>query len=220
MIIDTLGANYTPEAASESSGKELGKEEFLTLLVTQMQNQDPLNPMEGTEYTSQLAQFSSLEQLFNIDETLGIIKSGQNQGSNYQALDFIGKEISAKGEELSFKNKETATGSFTIQEAADCIVTITDSKGNFIRNIPLGQMPPGTHGFDWDGYAETGKMQEDGIYGFEIIAMDKNGQIVPVESKIMGKVDRVSLEGNSPILYVDEIPVSISQVMEIRVNKD
>ena len=220
MYIDTLGTNYTQEAASGASGKELGKEEFLTLLVTQMQNQDPLNPMEGTEYTAQLAQFSSLEQLFNIDETLGFIKSGQSQGSNYQALDFIGKAISAQGEELSFKNKETATGSFTIQEAADCNVMITDSNGNYIRKIPLGSMQSGTHNFDWDGYADTGKMQEDGIYGFEIIAKDKNGKIVPVESKIMGKVDRVNLEGNSPILYVGEIPVSISQVMEIRVNKD
>lgn len=220
MFIDTLGTNYTQEAASGISDKELGKEDFLMLLVTQMQNQDPLNPMEATEFTAQLAQFSSLEQLYNIDETLGLIKSGQSQNSNYQALDFIGKEISAQGAVLSFKNKETATGSFTIQETADCNVMITDSNGNYIRKISLSSMLPGTHKFDWDGYDDAGKMQADGIYGFEVIAMGKNGQILPVESKITGKVDSVNLEGNSPVLYVGEIPVSIFQVMEISIKND
>jgi len=220
MIIDTLGTNFTQEVASSTSDKELGKDQFLMLLVTQMQNQDPLNPMNSTEYTAQLAQFSSLEQLYNIDETLEFIKSGQTRDSSYQALDFIGKEISAQGEELSFNSKETAIGSFSIQETADCSAWIQDSDGNNIREISLGPMQPGTHNFDWDGYDDAGKMQEDGIYGFEVIAKDKDGQVLPVETMITGKVNKVNLEGNSPVLYVGEIPLSISQIMEISIKDD
>lgn len=215
MISDIVGLNNTQPAVSNTSEQELGKDEFLKLLVTQMQNQDPLNPMDSTEYTAQLAQYTSLEQLYNIDETLGLINTGQQQDSSYNALEFIGKQISAQGHELSFEKGKSATGSFSLAEQADCSVMITDANGDLVREKSLGSMQPGTHTFDWDGQDDTGSMQDSGVYDFQVIAKDGKGQIRPVETRIAGEVTRVSLEGNSPVLYVGEIPVAMSQIMEI-----
>jgi flagellar basal-body rod modification protein FlgD len=87
MFIEGFGATYGETSSSAAPEMELGREDFLTLLVAQLKHQDPLNPLESAEFTSQLAQYSSLEQLFKIDGNLGLIKSGQAQDSRFQSLD-------------------------------------------------------------------------------------------------------------------------------------
>ena len=217
MFIEGLGAIYGETSSSAAPEMELGKEDFLTLLVAQLKHQDPLNPLESAEFTSQLAQYSSLEQLFNIDRNLELIKSGQDQDSRFQSLDFIGKEIVAEGEMLSLKQGETSMGSFNIDDMADCSVMITDTNGYPVRKISLGHLQAGRHDFEWDGRDNAGNIQEAGVYGFEITAMTENGQLLPVETQITGQVTAVNLEGVFPLLYVGEIPVLISQVVDISV---
>jgi len=215
MNIATIGTSYTEASPSATAKKELGRDDFLTLLVAQLKHQDPLNPVKSTEFTSQLAQYSSLEQLFSIDQNLESIKSGQDQGSGFQALDFIGKEVVAEGDMLSLEEGKTSMGRFNLDGVADCNVLIVDSNGYPVRKISLGSLKPGRHGFEWDGRDSAGNMREAGIYGFEITAVTENGQILPVETQITGQVTRVNLEGPSPLLYVGEIPMPISQVIDI-----
>jgi flagellar basal-body rod modification protein FlgD len=202
MYIDTIGTTYQETSPSATAKKELGRDDFLTLLVAQLKHQDPLNPLESTEFTSQLAQYSSLEKLFNIDQNLESIISGQNQGSSFQALDFIGKEIIAEGELLSLKEGKTSMGSFNLDDMADCSVLITDANGYSIRKISLGALEPGSHEFEWDGRDDAGNMREEGVYGFEITAVTEGGQMLPVAKQITGQVTSVNLEQDLPVLYV------------------
>ncbi|MCD4715463.1 MAG: hypothetical protein K8R45_01830 [Desulfobacterales bacterium] len=215
MDITTIGSSYQETSTSDTIKKELGREDFLTLLVAQLKHQDPLNPLESTEFTSQLAQYSSLEQLFNANENLELISSGQEEASKLQVLGFIGKEVVAEGANLLLEQDETSMGSFTLDEVADCNVLITDANGNYVREMSLGYLEPGSHDFEWDGRDDSGNIQETGIYRFEVTALTEDGETLSVKQLITGKITGVDLEGDSPILYVGGIPISLSQVVDI-----
>jgi len=211
------GSSVLKEGLSSYTETDLGRDDFLTLLVTQLKHQDPLNPLESTDFTAQLAQYSSLEQLFSVNENLELIKTAQEQGSQYQALNLIGKEIVADGSLLSLEGGQDAEGSFNLSERAECTVLITDSDTNLIREIPLGVLGEGQQRFQWDGRDESGVTQNPGAYGFEIMALNENGESLEVETRITGKVTGVDLKTASPILYVGEIPVTLSEIRDIKV---
>ncbi len=220
MYIDTLGTTYPTASSETSSGDALGKDAFLTLLVAQMENQDPLNPMEGTEFTAQLAQYSSLEQLYNVNDNLESINDGQSGMSSYYALDFMGKEIYVDGDALSLKQGTEVSGGFSIDEAGNCTVRILDSSGQQVKSISMGDLDVGTHGFDWDGLDENGNTLSGGDYTFEVTAVGDDGKSLSVETYTMGMVDRVSLEGDTPMLYVGNMAVAVSDVKDIRLSQE
>jgi len=222
MYIDTLGSSTLTESSETNYGgsttdsqDELGKDAFLTLLVAQMQNQDPLNPMDSTQFTSQLAQYSSLEQLYNVNDNLTAIQDGQSGLSNYSALDFMGKEIQINGNELTLANGAVSSGGFSLEESANCNVNILDSDGNLVKTLSMGDIDAGTHELQWDGLDENGNTLADGNYTFEISAVGESGETASVEPYMSGIVDRVSLENNTPILYVGNESVAIDDVKDI-----
>jgi len=207
--------NQTADTKTHHTSDKMGKDDFLKIFLAQMRYQDPLNPMKGTEFTAQLAQFSSLEQLFNVNDNLESLKGAEGDANRYDALNFIGKEIVAKGDQVSLGEAGTAKGSFQIQGQANCTVSITDSDGNLIRNIPLGPLDAGQHTFEWDGMNSSGLHLPPGVYTFTVNALDETGSPVLADTMTSGKVTRVNLEGDSPILYVGDIPVNFNQVLDI-----
>ncbi|MBW1735940.1 MAG: flagellar hook assembly protein FlgD [Deltaproteobacteria bacterium] len=197
------------------SKKELGRDDFLTLLVAQLKHQDPLNPLDSAQFTAQLATFSSLEQLFNVNENLEELKYSDEKAVRLQSLDILGKEIVARGDVLSLKGSDAARGRFTLDSPADCSIQVIDSNGYAVRHITLGTLSPGEHTFQWDGRDDAGIRQDPGIYGFQVVAVDEGGQVLDVESRIIGRVTGINLEDPSPLLYVDEIPISIGNVLDV-----
>jgi len=220
MYIDTLGTTHPKASTETSSGDALGKDAFLTLLVAQMENQDPLNPMEGSEFTAQLAQYSSLEQLYNVNDNLELINDGQSGMSSYYALDFMGKEIYVDGNSLTMKQGADVSGGFSINYPGSCTVNILDSNGQQVKSLSLGNLEAGTHGFDWDGLGENGNTLTGGDYTFEVTAVGNDGKSLSAETYTMGKVDRVSLAGDMPMLYVGSTAVAVSEVKDIRLSQD
>jgi flagellar basal-body rod modification protein FlgD len=201
---------------TEKKPDSIGRDEFLKLFLAQLNHQDPLNPMDSQEFTSQLAQFSSVEQLFNVNENLESIKSTEDEGARFQVLNFIGKEVIAEGDRLTLDEGLSSRGGFTLDDSAYCMATVLDSRGYPIRTLSLGELESGEHTFTWDGRDEAGILQDPGVYNFEVTAMAPDGQLRSVETRIQGLVSRVNLEGTSPLLYVGDIPLSLSQVMEIK----
>ncbi|MFZ0451513.1 MAG: flagellar hook capping FlgD N-terminal domain-containing protein [Desulfatiglandaceae bacterium] len=204
----------TTSTASKAADK-LGKDDFLKIFMAQIQNQDPMSPMEGTEFTAQLAQFSSLEQLFNVNDNLAAIKDANGNTTRYDVLNFMGKEVVAKGDQLSLGADGTGKGAFQIAGTAGCTVQVMDSSGSVIRNIPLGTLDAGQHHFEWDGLSDSGTRMTAGTYKFAVNAADEAGNPVLADTMISGKVTRVNLEGDSPILYVGDSPFDMGDVLEI-----
>ena len=204
----------------EDRRQDLGRDSFLTLFIAQLEHQDPLNPVESQEFTAQLAQFSSLEQLYNLNETLDSIKTSQEESSRFEVLNMIGKDIMAEGAILALTPDDPAVGGFVLDGSANCQVYILDADGYPIREMALGVLGPGEHTFTWDGEDDAGIFQQSGAYGFEVIAKDVLGERVPVAAMIRGQVTRINLEDAVPMLYVGDIPVSLSSVVDIQVPED
>lgn len=209
--VSSLGGTFTPE-----KNDLLGKEDFLHLLVTQLQAQDPLNPMESTDFTAQLAQFSSLEQLQNVNSNMEYLLLFESSINNAQAVSFIGKEIKAIGNSVEVHNDVVDTMNFELLDDAQAVyINVYDKPGNLVRSIQSGQMDAGPQTFSWDGRNDSGNTVADGIYTYEVLAVDELDDKVPVTMFTKGHVSSVILKDNATYLVVGEIEVPIGSVVEI-----
>jgi len=215
MTIDGLGTTYdlssllSEETSSTTNEQVLDRDDFLTLLLTQLQNQDPLDPIESAEFTAQLAQFSSLEQLFNANENLESIQEMiYNQGEE-DLIQLIGKTVKADDNTILI-NDETvlSSGSYSLEEGADVSVVMYDSSGNEVRTLYLGWQDEGEYTIDWDGLDTNGEMVDDGTYYFSITAVDENGNEVEANTYIIGEVIGVTYKYGVPYLMIGDNLVS------------
>ena len=194
----------------------LGKEDFLNLLITQLQNQDPLNPTDSTEFTAQLAQFSSLEQLSNVNDNLEQLQNFQAATNNSQAVSLLGKEIMANGNFLQLSDGEPIGCDFSLgRDAAAVVVNIYDSTGEFVKAFESEDLAAGRHTLVWDGTDRNGNPAKDGNYTFEILAADANGQNVNVTAFFTGTVNTVTFENNTPFLISGGQKIALGDVIQV-----
>lgn len=214
-----LGAQEARLAASNTPTDKtsLGQDDFLTLLVAQLTHQDPLNPMQDTDMTSQLAQFSSLEQLTNINDGVQSLNTSMTQTDMLSAVGYIGKEIKAEGYKVSVNEGNASTIYYGFGEPVqEIFMNIYDSEGAIIRTVELGSKEAGTYQYKWDGKNEGGHLVPDGSYGVGIIGRDVNGDAVMVQTEISGTVDAVVNESGTQYLRLkDGRFVSFLNVREI-----
>jgi flagellar basal-body rod modification protein FlgD len=201
--------------AETSREKELGRDAFLKLLVAQLQHQDPLNPMESAEFTAQLAQFSSLEQLFNINDNLQVIKETKNEQIPENLLDYIGKEVKSAENNITVYDGKGSGGSYSLTGTGDVIISIFDSEGSEIRTIYQRDQEPGEYDFYFDGKDDNGVPVPNGEYTFSVQAVDDEGFPVVVDSGLSGKVTAVTYQGDTPYLVVGDHLVNPQFVTEV-----
>lgn len=207
----------TSTQAVETEEDPLGRDAFLTMLVTQLKNQDPLNPMEGADFSAQLAQFSSLEQLFTVNENLESIQGSFDSDSDGNILDFIGKEVMSLDDTLRMAGGTQAGGYYHLTEAAAIVVNIYDSLGNPVAHLTEGSKEAGTHSVNWDGMDIMGEYHLDGEYQYEVLALGADGLYTPVDTGISGKITGVTFEQGVTYLLMDDHlvdPASIVRVWE------
>lgn len=209
---------------NETSKNILGKDDFLKLLVAQLNYQDPLNPMKGTEFSAQLAQFSSVEQLSNINESLK-----QSMDANYLltssinntlAATIIGHQVKAYGNSVYFGGgDEPAPISFDLGETAATVkVEILDENDQVRRTIELtdpADVSLGEHTITWDGKDNAGITLSKGEYTFRVTATDSHGESVSAETYIKGTISGVRYGSTGSILLVGNLEVQMSDVYEI-----
>ena len=218
-IVSTLNASADTNTGSSSSstGQEVNRETFLTLLTTQLQYQDPLNPLEGVEFTQQLAQFSSLEQLMAVNEgitNLGLSFQTQN---NFEAIGLVGNEIKALGSMLSVDEGTANSGIYALEEPASAVqVYIYDSDGSLVRTLDLGPQASGEHQIEWDGRDNDGNLVDDGNYQFMVAATGADGELISAMTAITGKVSGVTFDSSgNALLVVNGQTVSLDSIIEI-----
>ena len=207
-----LAASNTPEHKDS-----LDQDSFLTILVAQLTHQDPLSPMEDTDMTAQLAQFSSLEQLTNINSNIVSLGESMQHSDLLNAVSFIGKEVKAEGYNVSLSEGNASTIYYGFGEAVTGIMmNIYDGDGAIVRTVELGSKEAGTYQYEWDGKNEAGTVLADGTYGVGILGTDVDGNPVLVQTEISGVVDAVVNESGTQYLRLkDGRFLSFANVTEV-----
>jgi len=198
----------------------LGKDDFLKLLTMQLQYQDPLNPMDGTQFAAQLAQFSSVEQLSNINTNLEQSIDANyllsQSISNALAATFVGKDVRATGSTFQFDGTNDPKLGYTLPSAAGSVtVKIYDSSGNLVKTLTNTGQSSGDNSFTWDGTDDQGRQVNPGQYKFSVDAKGDDGTSLSVSSFITGRVDGVRFKSDGTAFVVDGVEVKLSDILEI-----
>lgn len=223
--IDTTAPSPTTHVAgsrlTDAGSAVMGKDDFLKLLVTQLSNQDPLNPMDGQQFAAQLAQFSSVEQLLNLNESMaaqaemtGLLSQNMNNGV---ATGLIGKEIVALGNQIGLGESGSVPVRFELDSAADDVtITIKDPTGSVVRTLELGSTAAGIHEISWDGKGTGGSRLTEGVYTFGVEGNDPEGNSINAAPIMKGTIDRVSFGADGILLWMGGTAVSLSTVQSVQ----
>jgi flagellar basal-body rod modification protein FlgD len=221
--INSLTSQVFNQRDSANKNK-LGQQEFLHLLVTQMRNQDPMNPLDGAEFASQLAQFNTVEQLIGVNDELKILKNSQDLMSmsmiNSMATSLTGKNVRALSDQVQLAAGGSANILYELNNSAEEVeIIIRNSAGDEVRRESLSGLPSGTNSWEWDGKNSEGRDTAEGQYTVEIVAKNgssKVGSLIFTE----GIVEKVRFQADGVFIMVNGIPVPISDVQEVSsVNK-
>lgn len=200
-----------------ADGKTMGRDDFLKLLVEQLKNQDPLDPMESAEFSSQLAQFSSLEQLTNLNEGVEKLISQQSTTTSTQAVNFIGKAVTAAGNTIDMADGQPVDCLFLLEgNAEEAVAYIYDDSGLPVKTIKLGKLAYGDHQFAWDGTNGAGEPVDAGTYTFEVVAMNADGGRVETQTYMAAEITGVKISAGSTILMAGDREIPIESVESIK----
>ena len=219
MTVDATSSSTgtTATSASSSAANALSGnfDTFLKLLTTQMQNQDPLNPMDSSEFTNQLVQFSSVEQSIKTNQNLEQLISLTTSNSLSNAMGYLGKEIEAKNADMSL-NGGSATWNYSLDNSAETTkLVVTDSKGKIVYKGD-GEKTAGDHTFTWDGTDLNGtKLDDGGIYTLTVSSATAAGNEVTSNVTLKGTVSDVNIVNGSPVLSVNGVQVDESAISSI-----
>ncbi len=213
----TSGSSTLSSTAGSSSGEVIGKVQFLNLLVAQLTHQDPMNPMEGTEFTAQLAQFTSLEQLMRINENLGTLSNLDSSLIRAQAVGMIGKQILAEGNTIAMVNGISSNVIFSLDKATDSAsVSVFNESGDLVSVVNTSALPAGQNSIAFAGFDRTGDPLPDGIYTFEVLALDADENSIEVQSFSSGIVSGVNIEEDGTTnLQIGTTTFSMGSVIQI-----
>jgi flagellar basal-body rod modification protein FlgD len=187
---------------------------FLSLLTTQLKNQDPLDPLDTNQFTQQLVQFSSVEQELKSNDYLSTLVQSTQNSANNAAVSYIGKQVTSSGVDSELRNGQ-ATWSFNLPQAANVTVVVKDENGNQMFS-QSGQLGSGLGQFTWDGTKDDGTVAPDGTYSISITAKNANGAYVAADTETTGIVTGVDLTGLQPSLIVGNQMIRLSDITSVR----
>ncbi|MGO1117873.1 flagellar hook assembly protein FlgD [Rhodovibrionaceae bacterium A322] len=205
-----------PTSGGISSHDELQQtmDDFLLLLTTQMQNQDPLEPMDSEKFTEQLLNFSGIEQQINtnnkLDQLLNLTGYNQTMGM----VDYIGTTVEYGSDMLNLSNGQASFNYALDTNAATTKITITDESGAVVRTLD-GEVDAGSYSLTWDGKNDDGAQMPDGIYSVNITAADLAGETVEGSMTMIGRVTGVESQGGALQLMLGGLPISMDQVVGV-----
>ena len=214
MEISALG-DISSAVDSATSGNVMGKDDFLNLLLKQLEHQDPLNPMDNTEFTSQLTQFSTLEELNNISKTLDNVLAYQQSMQNAAVTNMIGKTVNVDGNSTYLN--DTAELNYTLADDASVVkITIKDADGKIVWSKDIGSQTAGAQQYLWDGKDLSGNEFPKGSYTFDVEAQDISGNQVQAATTASGTVSSILFEDGITYLTLNSgIQVNLSDIQTI-----
>ena len=240
MEIPSIPHGNAAQPAPEGplGAQTLGEQDFLLMLITQLTNQDPLNPMDGSEFAAQLAQFTSVEQLLSLNETLSgqgeifnllaetmgesLVAQGEMLGlladslNRSAAMSLIGMRVDVPGNAVHWDGATPAPLAVELDApAATLHVTLRDENGEAVQTFILEGVEAGRHELIWDGLDSEGNPLPEGVYTFEVQAFDEAGSSVGAMSLMQGTVDRVSFGPDGVLVWVNGQAVPYAEIRSI-----
>ena len=197
----------------------LGRDAFLRMLMVQLQYQDPLNPTDSQQFSSQLAQFSQLEELQSMGDSLDSSLSTDmlltQSITNTMAASLIGRTVTANTASAYLTEGE-AEFHFNLADAADQVtLNIYDESGSMVKTVTLSDLPEGDQSYTWNGLDSNGNAMSEGVYTFSVSATDSNGNSIVASPFIQGRITGVRYENGMAVLLIGDIEINLSEVTEI-----
>lgn len=219
MDIGQVDAQTQLKAQNDKSltgNSELGQDQFLQLLVAQMENQDPINPMDGKEFASQLAEFNSVEQLIGVNDGLKQLSESQQlmrtELTNSMASSMTGKNVRALSSKINLESGEGANINYDLNNAASEVeIVIRDAAGNEVRRETIDGASAGENNWSWDGRSGDGVAVPEGQYSVEINATNGD-ESVKARTFIEGTANKVRFTGEGVKISIDGVEVPIGDI--------
>jgi flagellar basal-body rod modification protein FlgD len=208
----TPNTDKTTTASTTSTGLADNFQTFLTLLTTQLQNQNPLDPLDTNQFTQQLVQFAGVEQQLKSNEQLKALIAIEKGAQATQALIYVGNTVAVDGSTQQFNG--SATGNLTAEKDATASVTITNSSGQTVYSGSY-TLNKGNASFVWDGKGNDGTQHPAGTYKLTATAKDSNGKDIGIATEIQGIVDSVDLTATPPLLSIGGANYTTDQIRRV-----
>ena len=215
-IINPITPTTSTDGITGAGDSTLGKDDFLQILVAQLEAQDPLAPMEGQEFASQLAQFSSLEQLTNVNTNLESSQAYDLALSNNSSISLIGKTVDAPGNTINLESGEAESLSFSLDDdTTSTTIDVYDNTGAKVSSIDLGAQASGLHQFVWNGTDSSGQLLPVGNYTFNVTASDSTGNFVSAETFSAGVVTDIIFEEGQAFAIVNGQKLPVNEISKV-----
>jgi flagellar basal-body rod modification protein FlgD len=210
-IISKTGT--TTDKTQTSTMKSVGKDEFMKLLLAQLKNQDPLKPMDGTDFAAQLAQFSSLEQLSNLNTALNTQSVNQMTLGYAQSVNMIGKQVVANSGNMVTANGESIDLYYNLATDAQSVsISVLDKEGKLVNTLTEAAQKAGVNKVTWD----SSGVGSGGEYTYQVTAKDSSGGLVTADTMTNGLVTAVHFRNNQILATVNGREVALSDITEIK----
>lgn len=207
---DAAAANESAAAAAQEAS-----DRFLTLLVTQLRNQDPLNPLDNAQVTTQLAQISTVSGINKLNDTVASLSASMAAGQYLQAINLVGRDVVVAGEKMTLADGKAPYGMAVAKDADAVKVTIKDAAGVVVRTIDLGAQKAGLHTFEWDGMDAAGKPMPAGTYSMSVTATAK-GEAVATDALTIAKVTGVAPTAQGTVLTLGSLgTTALDEILQI-----
>lgn len=220
MSISSISGNGSAGSSVASSKQTAAQnfDTFLSILTTQLKNQNPLDPLDTNQFTQQLVQFSSVEQQLKSNEFLEALVMANKSSSITQGVAFVGKEVTASTTMGVLKDGHASWQYNAASTADKSTITVKDAAGNVVYTTDAA-IEGGPGRFDWDGLDSTGQQVKDGPYQISIDARDASGGYITVNTQMAGVVDGVDFSGDEPYLLIGGSRVAMGSVLSVSTPK-
>ncbi len=187
---------------------------FLTLLTSQLKNQDPLSPMDSTQFTNQLVQFSQVEQQIGINSNLTSLIGLTQQNIASNVVNYIGKTIEGPSNQAPLINGALRASYNSESKAASVNIAVKNAAGDIVFS-KSGNIEAGVHEFTWDGKDSNGIRQKDGTYNLEVTALAADGSTINTSTTVFGKVTGVTSVNGTTTLLLGNIGIPVTSVLAV-----
>lgn len=212
----SLLANMNTQKPTTADSVSETQDRFMTLLVAQMKNQDPLNPLDNAQVTSQMAQLSTVTGVEKLNATVQALQESYHASQSLAAVSMIGHGVFVPGDEVALQEGKAIFGVEFTESVDDAKVEIFNASGKLVRTVELGAQPTGNLPIPWDGKTDTGEVAKNGDYTFKVTAT-RGGKTVEAASGLaFGEVTSVSNGAQGTKLYVAGVgEVDLSKVRQV-----